>query len=132
MKIQEPIFIIMYDTKEIVKYNYLKNAEENLEAYDIDNYMAFDSNFRKLELFKKDKYNRVGLKAVDSRIDENKISPYLLSRKKVVDNTLSAYELLNNLTSYEDWIARQSSFIPKIFTILCVVCIGVFVVWLIL
>lgn len=106
MKIKEPIFIIVHDSKEIVKYEYLINAENDLEAYDLDNYSAFDTNLKKLELYKKDQYNRVGFKILDCMVDEKKIRSYLLNQIKVVDNTLTTYELLGNLPSYENWASK--------------------------
>lgn len=129
MKIKEPIFIIVHDSKEIVKYEYLINAENDLEAYDLDNYSAFDTNLKKLELYKKDQYNRVGFKILDCMVDEKKIRSYLLNQIKVVDNTLTTYELLGNLPSYENLASKQSSLIPKIFTALFIICLGIFIVF---
>ncbi|ADG92150.1 hypothetical protein Arnit_0485 [Arcobacter nitrofigilis DSM 7299] len=65
MKIKKPIYVISLDSREVIKYDSLEYAQDDLEAYDLDEYKAYDSKFRKLELYKLDKYNRVGFRLID-------------------------------------------------------------------
>ncbi len=64
--IKEPIFIIE-DNINIYKYDSITCAEKDLEAYDLELYIGYDSNFNKLELYKKDKYNRVGFRLINDK-----------------------------------------------------------------
>jgi hypothetical protein len=128
LKIKEPIYVLSHDSKDINKYKHLKNAEMDLEAYDIDNYSAFDSNFNKLKLYKKDKYNRVGFQLLDSKINEEEIRSYFLNdEKKAMSNKeLSIKEELEQLKSFEDYGYHKVNKSAKI--VVFTVC--VFIIWL--
>ncbi len=80
LKIKEPIYI--FEDMLVHKFESEKYLSDCLEAYDIDNYEAYDSNFCKLILFKKDKYNRVGVKIENNKPNkkefEHKIRNYFL------------------------------------------------------
>jgi hypothetical protein len=128
LKIKEPIFVLLHDSKEINKYRYLKNAEIDLEAYDIDNYSAFDSNFNKLKLYKKDKFNRVGFKLLDSKINKQEIQSYLTV---VPDEKFSIDEILYNLKSYEEYnISAKYNKVVMYIVVLLIVLVAIGALWL--
>jgi len=70
MEIKLPI--ILFGEGELCKYNSIKDAESDLEAYDIESYNVYDSLYREIKLYKKDKYNGVGfeLLTTDIKYDE--------------------------------------------------------------
>jgi len=74
--------IILCGDGELCKYKSLKDAEEDLEAYDIHLFTVFDSTYKKIELYKKDKYNRVGFRVIDM---ENKYDEFIEAIKKYMD-----------------------------------------------
>lgn len=99
MKILEPIFIITHDSQEIHKYEHYNFAEKELEAYDIDNYSAFDSKLKRLKLFKKDQYNRVGFKLLDDNMNEDEIRLFFAEEESC--QKIPIQELLLNIQSRE-------------------------------
>ena len=120
--------MLLHDSKEINKYRYLKNAEIDLEAYDIDNYSAFDSNFNKLKLYKKDKFNRVGFKLLDSKINKQEIQSYLTV---VPDEKFSIDEILYNLKSYEEYnISAKYNKVVMYIVVLLIVLVAIGALWL--
>ena len=90
--------MILIGDGELIKYRTIEDAEKDLEAYDIDNYVIYDKKCRKIILYKKDKYYRVGFKIInkESKCDElqQTIKRYL------EENKIGGYES-NNL---DDWI----------------------------
>jgi len=58
MDIKLPLILI--GDGELVKYKTIEDASLDLEAYDIELYSVYDSNCRKVKLYKKSKYNDVG------------------------------------------------------------------------
>ena len=58
MDIQFPIILI--GDGDLIKYKTLEDAELDLEAYSLELYSVYDSNCRKVKLYKKNKYNHVG------------------------------------------------------------------------
>ena len=93
----EPIFIYAKDTGEVWKFKYISIVENSLEAYDIDNYEAYDSKFRKLILFKKDKFNRVGFKLDSKSIYENELKEYLMKDIGLKDANIDMQELISSI-----------------------------------
>lgn len=82
MNIQEPIFII--EPYDISKFNTIEYAENYLDVYDIDSYIAFDSNFRKLSLYKKSLFNRVKFKLFDTNIYKEEFTKHLTENLKKI------------------------------------------------
>jgi len=58
MNIKLPLILI--GDGELVKYKTIEDAHLDLEAYDIKLYSVYDSNCRRVKLYKKSKYNDVG------------------------------------------------------------------------
>ncbi len=82
-EIKEPIYI--FGEGEVCKYD-LKDAESDIEAYDMEYYKAFDAGYRPLKLFKKDKYNRVGF-----ILEDTEPKPELFIQE--VKNYINTYNL---------------------------------------
>jgi len=80
--IKEPIYVYAKDSNELWKYKFISDAENYLEAYDIDNYEAYDSSCRKLKLYRKDKYNRIGFSIFDDKLYCNNLFQYVLNEAK--------------------------------------------------
>ena len=74
-----PIYVVDLEG-DIFKYYSIEFAENDLEGYDLNRYQGFDANYKKLELYEKDAYHRVGFKAVD---DEKIYADELLDFVKV-------------------------------------------------
>jgi len=92
--------MILIGDGDLIKYRTIEDAEKDLEAYDICNYIIYDKNCRKIELYKKDKYYRVGFKIIDKepKCDE-------------LQKTIKSYLEENNIEGYEsndldDWVQR--------------------------
>ena len=81
-KIIEPIYIYTKDSNELWKYQFISDAEISLESYDIDNYKAYDSLFRELKLYKKDKYQRVGFDILNDDECYDDLFKYALNEAK--------------------------------------------------
>ncbi len=103
-KIKVPIYVYSKDSRELWRYDDINYAESDLESYDIDNYEAFDSNFRKLKLYSKDKFGRVGFKIVnDGKKYENLLLKYAKNEIKHLckppnqKNYASIEDILNDL-----------------------------------
>ena len=52
--------IILIGGGNLLKYKTIEDAYSDLEAYDIELYSVYDSNCRKVKLYKKSEYNDVG------------------------------------------------------------------------
>ena len=95
-KIQEPIYVYTKDSNELLKYRFVSDAENSLEAYDLDNYEAYDSLYRKLKLYKKDKYNRVGFGIFNNESYSDTLFKYALNEAKY--HTKDNEETLKNMS----------------------------------
>lgn len=95
IKIQLPIVLI--GDGEICKYSSLECAESDLEAYDIDLYVVYDASYRKVVLFKKDKYCRVGFRIDD---DEFLYDEFVQEIKKF----MQIYDFNENIKDFIDKI----------------------------
>ena len=100
-KIIEPIYIYSKDSNELWKYQFISDAEISLEAYDIDNYKVYDSLFRELKLYKKDKYQRVGFDILNDDECYDDLFKYALNEVKynttISENDFSSFSLLELL-----------------------------------
>jgi len=102
--IKEPIYIYAKDTSEFWKYKTIDDAEKAIEIYDFNNYDVFDSTYRNLKPYKKDKYNRAGFELTDN-VEENKLRQYaieeLMQRSHIQDkrslDKIETKELLHRL-----------------------------------
>lgn len=118
MQLKEPIYV--FEDSLIYKFDTYEELSETLEAYDIDHYEAYDSNFINLAMYKKDKYNRVGLK-IDKNSKPNrekferKIREYFkhYEPQKNIDN-LSLEDLASDIQSEENLLSNQVSILKKI------------------
>lgn len=92
--------IVLIGDGNLIKYRNLEDAEQDLEAYDIDSYSVYDSSYRKLELYKKDKYYRVGFRIVDTKIKNEEV--YEKIKEFARDYELSAYSSTNLISLIEE------------------------------
>jgi len=113
--IKEPIFFIE-NGHNILKFDTLDYASNYLEAdYLDDNDIVIDSNFRKLKLFKKDKYGRVGFcLSDDTKLYDKVLYNYLKNyfkeesyTKNINLENLKLSELMEKMKSME-WIEKHS------------------------
>jgi len=100
MLIQEPIFVIEHDTKEVTLYPKISEAENDLEAYDIENYTAYDSHFRLLKLYRKDRLNRTGFYIKGEELHEEELRKSIIEDLNL-DESLSTTELINHVQKYQ-------------------------------
>ena len=84
MDIKLPMILIGDGT--LIKYKTIEDAHMDLEAYDIDNYSVYDSNCRRVKLYKKSKYNDIGF------VIENP-TPMCEQLKKEIKEYAKYYEL---------------------------------------
>lgn len=89
MNIRLPIILI--GDGELIKYKTIEDAQSDLEAYDIRLYSVYDSNCRRVKLYKKSKYNDVGF------IIKDKVS--LCSQLKKEIKEYAKYYEINQFTS---------------------------------
>jgi len=92
--------IVLIGDGNLIKYRNLEDAEQNLEAYDIDSYSVYDSSYRKLKLYKKDKYYRVGFRIVDTKNKSEEV--YEKIKEFARDYELSAYSSTNLISLIEE------------------------------
>jgi len=85
--------IILCGDGELCKYKFLSDAEKDLEAYDIHLFTVFDSLYRKIELYKKDKYNRVGFRLID---EESKHDEFI----KIIKDYMSSYDIDDDIDEF--------------------------------
>ena len=78
--------IILIGDGYLVKYKTIEDAHMDLEAYDMENYSVYDSNCRRVKLYKKSKYNDVGFMIEDT-------TPLCSQLKKEIKEYAKYYEL---------------------------------------
>ena len=64
MDIKLPMILIC--DGDLVKYKTIEDARMDLEAYNLESYSVYDSNCRRVKLYKKSKYNDVGFMIEDA------------------------------------------------------------------
>jgi len=84
MDIKLPMILI--GDGDLVKYKTIEDAHMDLEAYDIKLYSVYDSNCRRIKLYKKSKYNDVGFIIEDA-------TPLCSQLKKEIKEYAKDYEL---------------------------------------
>ena len=103
MKVALHILVYLKDTGELLKYDTLDFASADLEAYDIDNYEAFDSEGKILKLYKQDKYNRVGFAPSNNKMINlyGLIENELLARGIKIDKVQDISKMIKLIESEE-------------------------------
>ncbi len=65
--------IILIGDGNLIKYKTIEDAELDLEAYDMHEYYVFDRDCREINLYKKDKYFRVGFHITNEEVKCEKL-----------------------------------------------------------
>jgi len=85
--------IILIGDGELCKYKKLSDFEEDIECYDIDNFKVYDSIYKELEIYKKDKYCRVSVKIKEKA---NRYKDF----KQLIKEYMDDYEIKHDIETF--------------------------------